>query len=685
MAKSQEDLLREELESLTPEELEQYEQQLMQTSDQERKFAPSPAELEQAKADVEPTTLESLSAGVVEGIPFLKDAVAAYDSMADSIEEDNVNFDTVYSNYKENLDEINTDLSNVEEQSPYTMAAGEIAGGAATMAAGGLALKGVGAGAKAAQYGAAIGTGAATELSRSRQRSASDLAYGATIGGVSELAGGVIAKGVKKGGRYLLDKADDVGSSAVKKILGVGNVSTKRQLFKHLKRTNQKESEFLNDILTQKLDDSSMVIDFNDAPELMLDKIQTKKRDIGEQIGKFYKAVDAENDIKIDLDDLKASLSEEVSTPFINSDDPGMQQIGIDLDSYIQNIGRKIKGVKRETTEQGVKMIEDVVYEDSWNLSRVHKLQKDIRKRIENIYKKNGLDLNASKEQQRQVASSLGKHMDDVIDNVNITDTDSPLDSIKSLRKQFGNMSSVEESLEAQMFRAKDDPIGIIKEALSFKSVVIGGAGASAFGPAGILLGPAASKIVNSPKTPLYLSKGIQNIANVVQAAPAGEIASRLNTAAIMSNDRFKDTLYGTIAEVNLKQAPIPRSTASIKERFTDIRNFLKLNQPTSVKDFDAVIESGDDSQIAAFIDNASKAPGSEKIIEPGVGIDGYVFTEEDKAQLELQLRQTDMPGAQRMEMMRELRLTGKVPNLEEVIQVPPKQHIPKTKKIQNY
>ena len=685
MAKTPEEMLEEQLSSLTPEELEEYEQELLKA--QKPQYAPSVEQMEEAKAAVEPTTGEALAAGVVEGIPFLKDAVSAYDGMADAVEDDNFSMEQAYANYKENLDETNKDLNNVREQAPYTMAAGEIAGTAATLATGAAALRGAGAAKTLTPYGinvaSAIGTGAAQQLSRSQDRGFEDVVVGGTVGGLAEVGGQYLVRGVKKGGRYLMDKTDDINATSIKRIFGMDTVSSKRQFAKHLERTNQKESEFLGDVLTQKLDDT-MVVKFSDTPERMVSKINVRQNQLGEDLAKMYKQVDAEYKVDIDLEDLKSSLSDDVAAPFLQSDDPGMQQIGSELDQYIQSIGRKVKGVKREVTPEGTKLIEDVNYQDTWNLTRVWKLQKDIRKRIETIYKKNGLDLNASKEQQRQVATSLGRHMDEVLDSVS-NEADDVIGMIKNTRKQYGNLSQVKESVESKMFRSQDDPMQVLKESIGFRSLFISGAATSAFGPAGMIAGPVGVRIINSPKTPLYLSEGLKSIANVVSAAPTGSIASRLNTAAIMNNDKFSDYVYGSIAEINMSQNPLPRSAEQIRLRADDVRHYLKMELPTQVAGFDEALESNSDAVLNAYMDQISRSPGANKFFQPGVGFDGIVYSEEDKQQLELQLKEANIPGAQRIQMLNALRKNGIVPNMDQAVQAQPKRHVPRTKKIQDY
>ena len=680
--------------ALTPEELKELQEleeleRLEAMETREANLAPTVEQMEKAKAEVEPTMMEAASAGVVEGIPFLKDAVSAYDGISDAMEEDNVSFDSAYSAYKEKLDETNKDLNRVESKSPGAFMAGDIAGTAASFAAGGAALRAAGAGATLTPLGADVAAGAtvgaASQLSRSEDRGLTDVAAGAAMGGVAELGGHYVMKGVKKAGRYLMDKADDVGIRSAERILGIKNVSTRKAMHKHLKRTKQKESEFMNDVLTQKMKDSDeMMINFSDSPERMLDKISIRKEQIGDDIGKLYKEVDSMHKVEIDIEDLKSGLRDDVLPQFMNSDDPGMNAIGAQLDEYISQIGRRSKGIKKEVTPEGTKLIEEIAVDNKWTLSRTHKLQKDIRKRIEKIYKANGMDLNAAKEQQRQVAQSLGKHMDEVLEHVS-SDADDVIGIIKKRRLEFGNVSSVKDTLEAEIFRAKDEPIAMIKEALGLRSLMMSGVATSAVGPMGLVVGPILNKVIHNPKTPLYLSEGVKKVSQVIQAAPTGYIATKLNSAALMGNEKFKTTMYGAIAEINLKQQPLARSSEEIIRRQADIRHLIKDKQPQSLADFDKVMESNDPDQIAGFMDQVSKVEGVSKLFQPGIGIDGKVYNEMDKATLEQQLKSSDLPAAQRMEMLDALRKNGIVPDFNSVVIPEPKRHIPRIKKMHDF
>jgi len=72
-------------------------------------------------------------------------------------------------------------------------------------------------------------------------------------------------------------------------------------------------------------------------------------------------------------------------------------------------------------------------------------------------------------------------------------------------------------------------------------------------------------------------------------------------------------------------------------------------------------------------------------LFEPGVGFNGKVYSQEDKAQLETQIKQTDIPAAQRMQLLQELRKEGLVPDFDQIMPEEPVQHVPRNRKIQDY
>ena len=103
------------------------------------------------------------------------------------------------------------------------------------------------------------------------------------------------------------------------------------------------------------------------------------------------------------------------------------------------------------------------------------------------------------------------------------------------------------------------------------------------------------------------------------------------------------------------------------------------------LQEFDALLEQDSDAALAGFLDNVSKMEGLNKLFEPGIGFNGKVYSPEDKAQLETQIKQTDIPAAQRMQLLQELRKEGLIPDFDQIIPEEPVQHVPRNRKIQDY
>lgn len=683
----------------------------------EKNYAPTLSEMEEAKADAntkyvqeikrmgikpsaEPDETEvgipftdasidvptqAMASGWVGGIPFLKDAVSAYDGIAETIEEGG-SFEDGYARYEDKLNNVNKDLNTVEHHSPWTMAAGEIAGTTATMLAGGAALKAAGAGATLTAKGigavSAVGTGALSQLSRSEDRGPEDLAIGAGLGVAGEVGAHYVGKGVKKVGSYVMDKADDIYAAATRKILGMDNVTSSKAFKNMLEQHNIKESHFFENVLTARMKDSDeLVIDIaKDAPDRMLDKLTLHRKALGKELGQMYKSVDT----KVDVVKAKRRLIAEVTDPLYASKDTKYHAIADEVRKYIESLGKRPSGVKKEITPEGTKIIEDMRFDTEWSLTDLHGLQKDIRNRVKNIFKKAVVSAKEADEYDRQVATGIGNIMDDVLEGAS-TENDNLLGKVIEKRREFGSMKYLENTLEAKSHRKFDDPMSALKEAISFKSLLAGGIAAKYVGAPGLLVGPAFSRMINDPNTPVYLSKGMESIAKTIQEVPGGRIAARVNSAALQNNDYFEKTLYGLVAEQNLKANRIPRNTQSIRDYSEDIRHYLKAEDREMLRSFDIALESENPDALGAFLDGVSKAPGANQFFEEGVGFDGKVFTEDDKMALERQLKMTDMPATQRMEMMENLRSNGIIPDFNTIVQPQPQKHQPRTKKLKDY
>lgn len=633
---------------------------------------------QEIETDVEPSTMEALSAGFVEGVPFMKDAIAGVDAVTEQVaSEDPLNLDQFVDRYRDNMEDINRTINMSEELAPGTTMAGDIVGGAVSSVPAGLALK-----------GAAL-VGAASGLSRSEDRGLEDVVSGAALGVGGQVAGQALGKAVKAPlaatGKFLKARADE----AISAVIGADRAYGASRLFNRLKISGQSKEEFINSVR------KTGIIQAGDDSASTLTKVTQVKEKVGKELGTFYKQVDDQFKPEIDVKSMKQRLNDDVVAPFANSDDPGMREVGESLTKYIDDLGVKRSNMKSVLKPSGAtdangqpimvkEITEDIIQDEVWTLSRTHQLQKDIRNRISSIFKNRGVDATNAKEQQRKVAASIGEIIDDTLDTVS-TPENPVFNQVKDLRLKFGNMATIEELVENKLAKSADDPMSMVKQMFGFRSMLLTGLGANVAGPAGAVAGFALNKVINDPKTPTYIANGLPAIASKITGDMSGKIASRLTLASTLSSDKFRTALEGSIAEVNLKSNPISRNTQEALTSSKDIQKLLKYHRPSMLKAYNKLLESGNETDMAAFLDGLSKSEEAQPFFQEGVGFNNMVFDPQDKATLEKQLRNTDMPTIERMKLLKDMHENGNIPDTSKVEPRQPNKYVPRNKDEFNY
>lgn len=622
-------------------------------------------------AQVEPTTMEAISTGFIEGVPFMKDAIAGVEAIQERVtSEDPLDIDKFVDQYQDNRADIDRTINLSEELAPKATFAGDVIGGIASGAGRSLAASAL--------------EGAASGLSRSEDRSAADAIVGLGSGMLGHGIGSVVGKGIKKVGKQvgglLQDKADEALSAA----LGSDRSFGAARIHKHLKVSRQTGKEFLDNVK------GLGIVEAGDDLPRILDKTSKVKQELGRELGSFYKQVDDELKPEIDINSVKSRINDDVISDFVNSDDPGMQQIGAELGEYVAKIGKKPGKVSSVLKPSGavnpdgspimVKEITEEVIDDSqWSMSRLHNLQKDIRSRIAAIYKSNGMDKTAAKEQQRKVAASIGTVMDDTLDEISTPDN-LVYQLNKDLRRKFGNVSTVEEILDNRLGKTKADPMLELKQMMGFRSMLLTSVGAGVGGPVGAGIGFGLNAIINNPKTPTYIAAGLPKIAQMIAKNPGGDMATRIIAASSQSSKKFNTAVAGTIAEMNLMVQPISRNMEQAKDSYDDIEKLLEHNLPSVAKQFREIRDGGDDDAMASFLDGISKNPEAQRFFESGVGFDGKVYSVEDKAIFDKQVRGSQVSGTQKMQLLKDLHGNGTIPDMEAVPARQPNRYTPRKK-----
>lgn len=611
-----------------------------------------------------PSMLEAASAGFIEGVPFMKDVMAGVEAVTEEMADDSkegISLSSTYDRYKGKMDDINASINRAEELSPEVMGIkastlGDIAGGVALPFAG---VKG------------AMVAGALSGVSRSEDRDLTDALVGASLGGASYGVVKGMTSGVKKVANYAGEKLSKMADDSFLGILGLDKTSGAARVSKHLDITNQSLDDFTKSLRDIKIDVKGKkvsIIEGGDVPDAILKKLNFALDKEGSAIGNILKEVQDLGNPSINSAELRKKLASELLPLFSGSDDPATREIAKDLGSFISDIGKKIVKETQEHTgeylpsgERKMKIVQEVL-DDPMDLPRLHELQKDIRKRISAIFKRNNADATVSKEQERLVAQKVGEIIDDTVGAV----SPEALTSLRAVRKTFGNLSKAEELLSEKIDKSTHDVMGGLKTFVrsTFMPTLVGGA---IGGPTGAIGAIALDKLIRNPKLPSYVASGLPKIAQQLSINPSGKIAAKLMAATALSDDKFHKTLRASIADISLKEMPIKRSIQDVKARSNDIFNILDEDMPSVAQDFRNLIEEGSDSEIALFMDGLAKQRKSSSYLESGVGWDGIAYSNEDKQALEIQLKRANIPAAQRQKLLMDLRASGKIPDMNSV------------------
>ena len=181
----------------------------------------------------------------------------------------------------------------------------------------------------------------------------------------------------------------------------------------------------------------------------------------------------------------------------------------------------------------------------------------------------------------------------------------------------------------------------------------------------GVMSGEASA----TPKT----QQTFERVANHIEAFPDSNYVKRILTGASVStlseegdDSPFESAITSVNAELVLLDSPIKRNLADIKGKSDYILESLEYHNPTMATAFRNALYDNDDETIRATMNQASQLPEFSAIFEKGKGIDGRVYTQEEKDQLKSEVDSMDVSYIQKLKLQKELQLNGTIPQVEE-------------------
>jgi len=244
----------------------------------------------------------------------------------------------------------------------------------------------------------------------------------------------------------------------------------------------------------------------------------------------------------------------------------------------------------------------------------------------------------------------------------------------------------LEEVAQDTVSKTSASAFGVIRDLTSTRGLFFAGGMAMTGNPALATAGLIGQAVLRSPGTPIKIAKGLNKISKYITENQEGLLTQRIMLAINNTDnpEELQKSVGGFIAEINLKENNVERSAESIFKNQQNIGSVLRTSVgPEVANDFHKAIESGDPSAPAAFVDTAVKKGMLKGMVSDGLGIDGKVFSQEDKAMLESKIRNSGIQAVQRIKMIEELRTTGKIPDFNSVQPRQPKQYGKKTEEKQ--
>lgn len=644
-----------------------------------REIAEEEIAQEEQSAPEEVGQAEAFGLGVMEGIPFAKDAAAAATAMPVDVSQPFITSGEVAEQAQDTLDEESlsgfTDrfrenkkswddaINEAEEQHPVTFTAGDIAGSVGALGAvpGGVA--------------ASAGVGALEGLSRSENRSIEDVFAGAAIGIAGHGAGKVLGKSLN----FIGKKIGLIADKGVVEATGALNKSKVKRVKKHLLKFYTKKGEgaeestrrFAKEILDLKTPEGKPLMEVVQSFDETATKAGEIREVLGKEMGKVLKEADQVIE-QVDTAPLYTKLQQEVVEPIAKISDENAQALAVKLQQRIDSQFKTpiTKTMKEVLDKEGnpVALMEASGGDfKSLKVSDLHQLKLFLAKEARATFDKNSGQLSSEAIEMKKHVGITTDFIDDIIEDSGVES--SLANNYKGLKRKWATANLINEMAEDEGASRLNGPMNMIKNAFSVRGIAIGAIQKTLEVPTTVAASSAIALngVIHSGKVPAALAVGLQKLSNHISKNPDSRHLKRLITASGLSSDAMRTAIAGSIAEINLEQSPVKRNIESAKLKRASIITSLEGTNKEMADKLSEAYDNDDDDTISAMLDAISKDPRTKGLIEPGVGWNGKVYSEEDRASFEEEIRSSNLPVSQEIILLEKLNKQRLIPDIQPV------------------
>ena len=669
-------------------------------------------------------TSKAVALGTIDAIPGLKQGAAGLETVVDTandvIENSDVSIEGVYEGYQQNLAETQTAIDRSRKNNPVAFGVGEFG---TTMALSAVAGP--------LNVGRQIALGAAQGFSR--HHSLTDSMWQAGWSGIFSGLGIAVPKGIdfvkKKVGPALADIADQTSLSVIKPRAQQAIVKkTKALVDKRYKGNNAKAAADVEEIVDLPLSHSPTdmanralenknkygqrimeIVDDVDEEMIMLTG-GAKTKSGGVLQAELKKAVDP-TDLRFNRDHL-----DDVLSPSFKEIDDIIDDITLTKPKFEEEIFFPVERVEDPLT-QGSKWVKSDVpqitrkeiplTDHKFSAKEIFKMKVGLAKQVEDIFEKKLVqsggtmsvtDRMVIREQKARIVGKLSDILDDQV-RIGASTTKAPttstlgkikgehnanplVDEFRDLNRKYGMASHVEEvtrEVSRGSFEASAFKIG--EAAVSFKGIFIAGGLGAAGGAPGFAAGVVINHLMKHPATPIKVARSLRKVQQYMTNNPTSKIASSFSTAFAgqtgESPEAMQQLIDNTIAKVNLVESPVERNKDDVIHKANSIASLLRQEGNNKIAtDFLDAVQGGNEDEIGQIMISMAALPNSQKFIEPGVGWNGKVYSQQSKQMQWKELESSPISYKQKMELKKKLNLNNDRPGIIPKIVVEPPQQL---------